>query len=216
MSKPRLAVFAGGTETGGGSGFKWLTMNAETGKLDADLVVVVSNHEKGGVRKHAEAFGVPFVYMPPPYSAEAYQAIVKRYDARWTALSGWLKKARGLLAATTFNIHPAKPDQFGGKGMHGHHVHEAVLAAFLRGEITETAVTMHFVTEEYDEGPIFFQYPVRILPGDTADDIGSRVNEVEHGWQSYVTNLVVHGEIALEGGKVRVPTWWTHLPENHT
>ena len=215
MSKPRLGVFGSGSETGGGSGLQWLAMNIQTGKLDAEPVVAVSHHEHGGVRKHADAFGIPFAHMQKPFSAEAYQAVVKKYGIEWISLSGWLKLVRGLPPERTINIHPGRLPDFGGKGMHGHHVHEAVLDAFQRGEISESAVTMHFVTDEYDRGPIFFEYPVKLLPGDTADDIGARVNRVEHGWQSYITNLVIHGEIALENGNVRVPTWYTHLPKNH-
>jgi folate-dependent phosphoribosylglycinamide formyltransferase PurN len=58
---------------------------------------------------------------------------------------------------------------------------------------------MHFVTKEYDKGPVFFRYPVLIRPNDDADSLGSRVNKIEHGWQSFVTNLVVTGQIHWNG-----------------
>ena len=83
--------------------------------------------------------------------------------------------------------------------MYGHYVHEAVIESFRRGEVTHSAVTMHFVTPVYDEGPTFFQFPVQILPDDTAETLGARVNEAEHKWQPKITNMVVNGEICWDG-----------------
>ena len=71
--------------------------------------------------------------------------------------------------------------------------------AFARGEVTHSAVTMHFVTPVYDEGPIVFQFPVQILPGDTAETLGVRVNAAEHEWQPKITNMIVTGEISWDG-----------------
>jgi phosphoribosylglycinamide formyltransferase-1 len=87
--------------------------------------------------------------------------------------------------------------------MYGHHVHEAVMAAFHRGEIIQSAVTMHFVDEAaYDHGPIIFQMPVLIRPDDDAESLAKRVNEKERAWQSHILNLVVHGHIYLSNGQV--------------
>jgi len=87
--------------------------------------------------------------------------------------------------------------------MYGHHVHEAVMAAFRRGEIIQSAVTMHFVDEAaYDHGPIIFQMPVLIRPDDDAESLAKRVNEKERAWQSYILNLVVHRHIYLSNGQV--------------
>ncbi len=87
--------------------------------------------------------------------------------------------------------------------MYGHHVHEAVIAAFHQGEIIQSAVTMHFVDEAaYDHGPIIFQMPVLIRPDDDAESLAKRVNEKERAWQSYILNLVVHQDIYLSKGQV--------------
>ena len=87
--------------------------------------------------------------------------------------------------------------------MFGHHVHEAVMAAFHRGEIIQSAVTMHFVDEAaYDHGPIIFQMPVLIRPDDDAESLAKRVNEKERAWQSYILNLVVHQHIYFSNGQV--------------
>jgi phosphoribosylglycinamide formyltransferase-1 len=87
--------------------------------------------------------------------------------------------------------------------MYGHHVHEAVMAAFHRGEIIQSAVSMHFVDEAaYDHGPIIFQMPVLIRPDDDAETLAKRVNEKERAWQSHILNLVVHRYIYLKDGQV--------------
>lgn len=117
-------------------------------------------------------------------------------------LSGWLKLVSGLDPERTINIHPGPLPRFGGPKFYGHYVHEAVLAAYHRGEITHSAVTMHFVDPEYDRGPIFFQFPVKIEPDETPDTLAAKVNRVEHKWQSEVLNHVVHYRVRLVRGKV--------------
>jgi len=117
--------------------------------------------------------------------------------------SGWLKFVRGLDPAKTVNIHPGPLPRFGGTGMYGHYVHEAVMAAYHRGEITQSALTMHFVDETaYDNGPIIFQMPVLIRPEDDGETLAKRVNEKERAWQSHILNLVVHRHIYLSHGQV--------------
>ena len=197
--RPRLNIYASGSDTGGGSGFEKLFLNSQNDILKADIVAVISNHEYGGVRARAEKLGVHFIHLPKPWTAERYHEIQQRTKADFTALSGWLKPVSGLDPKTTFNIHPGPLPTFGGKGLYGHHVHEAVLAAYHRGEITHSAVSMHFVTERYDEGPVFFELQIEINPADTAKTLGERVNRQEHIWQSKITNKVLQGEIHWDG-----------------
>jgi len=109
---------------------------------------------------------------------------------------------KGLDPETTINIHPGPLPEFGGPGMYGHHVHEAVIAAYKRGEITQSAVTMHFVDELYDHGPSIFRIPVLIRPGDDAETLAKRVNEKERAWQSYILNRVVQRDIYLENNRI--------------
>ncbi|MFA6158577.1 MAG: formyltransferase family protein [Candidatus Paceibacterota bacterium] len=198
---PRLIVFASGSQDGGGSGFEKLVLATENGMLCSPIVAVVSNHQDGGVRKRADRFGIPFIHSPKGRTSEDYRRIVQETRADFVALSGWLGQVEGLDPRTTFNIHPALiPSPFCGKGFHGHHVHEAVIAAYRRGEITHTGVTMHFVTSEYDsEVGVFFRKKVRILPDDTPDSIAAKVNRAEHKWQAIITNHVVCGRISWDG-----------------
>lgn len=199
MSKPKMLVFASGSAEGGGSGFENLINKTRDGILDADITAVVSNHEHGGVRARADKLGIPFIHFAKPWSEERYRQLARESGAGYFALSGWLKLVAGLDPRTTFNIHPGPLPRFGGPGMYGHHVHEAVADAFKRGEITHSALCMHFVTSEYDRGPCFFRFEVKIEEDDTADTIGSRVNKSEHRWQPEITNLVVHREITWDG-----------------
>lgn len=117
-------------------------------------------------------------------------------------LSGWLKLVAGLDSAHTVNIHPGPLPRFGGPNFHGHYVHEAVMAAYHRGEITASAVTMHFVDEVYDRGPVFFTLPVPIESDDTPETLAVKVNRKEHEWQSRVLNYVVHEQVRLVDGQV--------------
>ncbi len=197
--RPKIVVFASGTKDGGGSGFENLVTSRD---LDADVTAVVSNHEQGGVRQRAERLGIPFIYFAGPYDAEHYQKIVADSGAEWVALSGWLKKAAGLDPQKTINIHPtlfSQGDKFRGAGMYGDRIHEAVRAALDAGEITESGFTMHFVTEEYDEGPAFFEHRVPLKKGMTAKEIGDAVRAAEHEWQPKLTDAVVHGAISWDG-----------------
>ena len=200
MGKPKLLIFASGTVGGGGSGFENLVASSE---LDADIVAVVSNHEQGGVRKRAEQLGVPFIYFNGPFDAEHYRTIVADSGAEWVALSGWMKQVVGLDPARTFNIHPAplsyKGGHFGGSGMYGHNLHQKIAEALERGEIAESAVAMHFVTDAIDGGPVFFERAVPLTKGMTGEEIQKAVNVAEHEWQPKITNLVVHGHIHWDG-----------------
>jgi phosphoribosylglycinamide formyltransferase-1 len=203
--RSRVLVFASGDEKGGGSGFQELVEFSRTNPpvLDAQIIGVISNHQNGGVRRRADALHIPFDYWPGPYDAKGYRTFVEKYQADFVMCSGWLKFVRGLDPARTVNIHPGPLPRFGGAGMYGHYVHEAVMAAYHRGEVIQSAVTMHFVDDvAFDNGPIIFQMPVLIRPDDDAGTLAKRVNEKERAWQSHILNLVVHRHIYLSNGQV--------------
>lgn len=203
--KKKIIIFASGTKDGGGSGFENLVNATKNGILDAEILAVVSNHENGGVREKADRLGIKFVHFTEPRTAEKYREITEGADL--VCLSGWLKLATGLDPRKTINIHPGPLPRFGGAGMYGHFVHEAVIEAYQNKEIdpktgkpiTHSAVSMHFVTEKYDEGPLFFSHQVEILPSDTAETLAKRVLAAEHKWQPTITNKVLHGQISWDG-----------------
>ena len=197
--KPKLIIFASGTATSGGSGFEKLCLAKQSGELNAEIVAVVSNRENGGVRKHAQTYGIPFIYFNGPWTSEEYQKIIKDTGAEYVSLSGGLRLLTGLDPRKTFNIHPGPLPQFGGQGMYGHHVHEAVMDAYHKGEATHSGVTMHFVTGEYDKGPTILSIPIEISPDDTPETLGKKVNQQEHLWQAKITDMVVNGKISWDG-----------------
>lgn len=198
--RPRILVFATGEKEPekGGSGFQELVEFTRTVPpvLDAEIVGVVSNYPVGGICTRAAKLQKPFVCLEKPFNEKEYEVLVIAFKADFVMCSGWLKPVRGLDPAKTINIHPGPLPNFGGPGKYGHHVHEAVIKAYARGEIKQSAVSMHFVTPEYDQGPIFFELPVLIRPDDTSDTLASRINEKERAWQAYILNLVVHGLIS--------------------
>lgn len=193
--RKRVIIFASGTKTGGGSGFEKLVEASRSGILDAEIVGVVSQHLYGGVRERAGRLEIPLFYFP----TWGYESIIETSHADYYLLSGWTRLVVGLSPAKTINIHPAPLPGFGGKGWFGHTVHEAVLAAYKRGEVGSSAVCMHFATAKYDDGPVFFRQFVKINSDDTANTLAARVNAVEHRFQARVTNLVVNGEISWNG-----------------
>ncbi len=229
MSRPKIIVFASGTKDNGGSGFENLVAASKSGILDAEIVAVVSNHEHGGVRERADRIGIPFVHFDPSQHTNIledvgmlYEDIVRKSGAEWVALSGWYKHVKGLDPRRTFNIHPALLSQlagrFGGEGMYKRRVYEVVKTAFDAGEITESGFTMHFVTDEYDRGPVFFEYRIPLKKGMTTDEIRAAVQSIEYEWQPKITNLVVHGDIAWDGKdpmSLVVPKGYAFLPKEY-
>lgn len=207
IGKPGILVFATGSANGGGSGALEMAeySRTELPGLNADILAFVSNHENGGVRKHADSLEVPFEFWNGPFSAEGYQSLERKYKPDLTMLSGWLKMVKGLDPKKTINIHPGplpgngSHGEFGGERMYGHYVHEAVMRAYREGRVNQSAVTIHFVTEKYDRGPIIWQMPVLIRRDDTPDTLANRVNQVERAWQSHIVNLVANKLIVLMG-----------------
>jgi len=217
---PKVLVFASGTKDGGGSGFENLVQWSRKNPGSFEVVGVVSNHENGGVRKRADALGVPFYFFKGDTD---YSIFLQKtgIEAEWFALSGWLKMVKGLPPQRTFNIHPAPLSllngKFGGEGMWGQKVADAIHAALQKKEIHEFGASMHFVTDEYDRGPVFFEYRIPYQDGISKEEIAELVHTVEHEFQPKVTNLVVHGHIWWDGidpNTLTVPQGYEFLPHN--
>lgn len=194
----KIAVLASGSATSGGGGFEKLALASKSGALGAEVVCVLSNYQEGGVFQRAKRLGIRFEYFNAPWTADRCQELIGE-QVDLISMSGWLKRIVGLDSTKTINIHPGPLPRFGGHQMYGHHVHEAVLSAYHRGELCASEVTMHFVTSEYDKGPVFFRHSVPIEQGDTAESLGKRVNAIEHKCQWLFTKHVLEGRIAWDG-----------------
>ncbi|MBY0539707.1 hypothetical protein K2P56_04775 [Patescibacteria group bacterium] len=217
---PKVLIFASGSREGGGSGFQNLVEWSRANVGSFEIVGVVSNNENGGVRQKADALGVSFTYFAGPFEAEQYQKIARESGADFFALSGWLKMVKGLDAKKTFNIHPGLLSvlggRLGGENMWGARVLDATYEALQKGEMSEFGVSMHFVTDEYDRGPVFFEYRIPYRAGMTKEEVGEATHKAEHEWQPKITRMVVSGEISWDGvnpKSVTVPAGYEFLPK---
>lgn len=185
-SRPPLRVAVIGS--GKGSNCQSIIDAIDAGKLNAKIVCVISDVENAFILERARKHGIPaqFISAAPfktKLDGEAeqnYIAFLKNHGAEVIVLAGFMRIVKkGLLAAfpdRILNIHPALLPRFGGQGMYGMRVHEAVLASGER----ESGATVHLVDEEYDRGTILLQRRVPVLPGDTPETLAARVLEAEH------------------------------------
>jgi phosphoribosylglycinamide formyltransferase-1 len=141
----------------------------------------VSNKADAYALVRAERLGIPTTVLPKAQlnDPEATMPLLRQYDIDFIVLAGFLPLVPDFLIDAyphrIINIHPALLPKYGGKGMWGHHVHEAVKAA---GE-TETGMTVHWVTPVCDAGEIIAQFRVALTPDDTVDDIAEKEHQLE-------------------------------------
>ena len=198
MSLPaKLAVFI----SGGGTNLQSLIDAIKAGRLSARIALVVSSRSDayGLVRAENEKIET-FIYKVKdfPSSDEAENhllALLEKYEIDYIALAGFLKMVPALIIRRykdrITNIHPALLPKYGGKGMYGHYVHEAVLAA---GD-KESGATVHIVDEIYDHGRILKQGRVPVLPGDTPEILAERVLQMEHQIYPEALENLIRGNI---------------------
>ena len=146
----------------------------------ARVVVVLSNRPVAVALERAAARHVPGVALRDPADSAEWLGVLERHAVDLVVLAGYLKLVpSGVIArfrGRIINVHPGLLPSFGGKGMYGRRVHEAVLASGAR----ESGATVHLVDEVYDRGAILGQARVPVLPGDDPDRLAARVLEVEH------------------------------------
>lgn len=171
----RVAVLA----SGGGTNLQAL-LDTCRGPAPAQVVLVLSNNPAAGALERARAAGVEALVLEEPRDGKALNAVLRAHDIELVVLAGYLKLVPADVVAAfegrMLNIHPALLPSFGGKGMYGHHVHEAVLAS----GATISGPSVHLVSTEYDKGRIVAQWPVPVLATDTPDTLAARVLAVEH------------------------------------
>ena len=174
-----MAIFV----SGGGTNCENIIKYFE-GSAVARPAVVISNKASAGAVAKAERLGVPVEVVPKAAlnNPAIILPLLKGYSVDFIVLAGFLLVIPGFLIDEydhkMINLHPALLPKFGGIGMYGHHVHEAVKAA---GE-TETGMTVHWVTREVDGGDIIAQFSTPVSPDDTPDDIAAKehILEMEH------------------------------------
>ena len=188
----KIAIFASGTGTNAENIIRYFA-NDERIKV----VLVLSNNQKAGVHARVNALGVPsFVFTREEFSeGTPIVDILAEYEVDFIVLAGFMcfvsEPLQKAFSARIVNIHPSLLPKFGGKGMYGMHVHEAVVKS---GE-KESGITIHYINERYDEGAIIFQASCPVHPNDTPEDLAARVHALEYEYYPKVVEEIL--------GKVR-------------
>lgn len=191
----RIACLA----SGGGSNLQAILDHFATlgESRPGDVVLVASDRAGTGALARAAAHGIDGVTLDATARSVGLLPLLRARHIDLVVLAGYLRLIPADVTAAyrgrIVNIHPALLPAFGGPGMYGSRVHEAVLAQGAR----ISGVTVHFVDEHYDRGPIIAQWPVPVLDGDTAAHLAHRVLEVEHAVYPRVVQALAAGVIRL-------------------
>lgn len=187
----------------GGTSMKKIIEESAAGRLDAVAQVVISNNSQSPALAYARSLQIPAYHLSQvtTKTEEALdQAIcdkLQKHGVTHVVLSGYMKKIGPKMLVQyhnrILNVHPALLPKFGGQGMYGNRVHEAVIAA---GEL-ETGATIHLVDPEYDHGRVLGQRTVAVLPGDTPESLSERVKAVEPSFFVEILQRIATGEITL-------------------
>ena len=204
MSVTKIAVFASGR----GSNFQVVYQRIKDGYIPAEIALLISDNPHAGALAFAAAHDIPCTVIRPKdfatpemFGEELLHALLAQ-QIEFIVLAGYLKKIPGNVvqhyANRIVNIHPALLPAFGGRGMYGIRVHEAV---FLSGAKI-SGLTVHLVNDEYDAGPIVLQKAVAIDDCNSPADIARKVLEVEHQALPEAIKLLLENSYAAEDNRV--------------
>ncbi len=182
--------------SGSGRTLANLLNEIEEGRLDARVVLVIASTECLGARRAREQ-GIETLVVPGRIPGHDLGMILREREIDWVLLAGYLKKIEipAGFEGRVVNIHPALLPKFGGEGMYGRHVHEAVLRAGER----ESGCTVHLCDGEYDHGPVLLQMRCPVRPDDTPESLAAKVFELER--EAYPE--AVRRLLAGKGGRER-------------
>lgn len=199
-----VAVFA----SGGGSNFQALLNKHHEGLLHVNFALMVGNNSKAISFQRAKDNGIPTLHISPSHykdEAEYIERLIdelKFRDIDLIILAGYMKKIP-LAVVKKFenkiiNIHPGLLPGFGGKGMYGMNVHEAVLeyGAKISG------ITIHFVDGAYDHGPVILQKTLNVIDSDTPESLAERILILEHKYLWRAVEAIAQKRITIKGRRV--------------
>ena len=187
-----IAIFASGSGTNAENIIRYFTESESI-----NVVVVLSNKINAGVHERAKNLGIPSFTFSNAEFSDGSNVLRKLadYNTDFIVLAGFLylipSSVINMYDNRIVNIHPALLPKFGGKGMYGHYVHEAVVAA----KETESGITIHYVNERYDEGAIIFQASFPILPADTVSDVEKKIHELEYRYYPQVIEKLLRKNV---------------------
>jgi phosphoribosylglycinamide formyltransferase-1 len=198
-----MALAVGFLASNNGTGMRAIVRAAKAGQLDVQPRLVVSNRKDAPALAFAREQGVAAACIPTlsdPIAADVRLAdALRAAGVEVVVLSGYLRKlgpaTLGAYAHRILNVHPALLPRYGGQGMYGRRVHEAVAAA---GEAVSGA-SVHLVDEEYDRGPVLAQRVVPLAAGDTAEEIERKVTAVEPSLLVETLGRIASGALTLPG-----------------
>lgn len=187
----RIALFASGSGSNAENIVRYFSE-----KEDISIPLILSNKKDAYVHERASRLGVPSLTFSKAEFDEGSVVVdtLHTYNIDFIVLAGFLLKvSQPLLDAypgRIINIHPALLPKFGGKGMYGDRVHQAVVEA---GE-TESGITIHYIDENYDEGDVIFQTTCEVLSDDTPEEVARKVHALEYACFPRVIEAVIRGE----------------------
>ncbi len=198
-----LAVYVSGR----GSNLRAIQEAIDDGTLDARIVLVLSSRDDAPALDWALERGISGISLQNvevEHTAAVMLEHIEAAGADFLALAGYMKRIPEAVvrryAGRILNVHPALLPAFGGKGMYGRHVHQAVLTSGAR----VSGATVHLVDEEYDRGPIVLQRVVPVDDDDTPETLAARVLTVEHRIFPEALQLFSEGRVHVRDGRVYI------------
>jgi phosphoribosylglycinamide formyltransferase-1 len=172
----KIALFASGSGSNAENIIRYFLDNR-----DVSFPFIISNKQDAYVHERAKKLHIPsYAFNKDAFENGEVLRLLQGNGIDYIVLAGFLLKVpESMLKAypdKIINIHPALLPKFGGKGMYGSHVHEAVVA----NKETESGITIHYVNENYDEGQIIFQAKCKVLPTDSPDEVAAKVHTLEY------------------------------------
>ena len=190
MITKKIAILISGTGTNAVNLIEYFSKSPV-----AKIQLIISNKKSSPALKRAEDFGVDTVF----FNNESFKKsgvvlnCLRSKGINFIVLAGFLiKLPKDIIDSYNkriVNIHPSLLPKFGGKGMYGMHVHEAVID----GQEDESGISIHYVSEEYDKGDVVFQSKIRVESGDTAEVLAKKIQQLEHRFLPVVVERIISG-----------------------
>lgn len=186
----KFAIFASGSGT---NAENIINHFKNSGEIKVSLIL--TNNPSAGVIERGRKLNVPVIVFSKTifYSTDDVINLLKENGIDWIILAGflWLVPENLIKAypQKMINIHPALLPKYGGKGMWGHYVHEAVVA----NKETHSGITIHYVNENYDEGKVIFQAKYKLEENETADSLATKIHELEYRYFPMIIEEVISG-----------------------
>ena len=201
MSSQPLRI--GFLASGAGSSARAIVAALETGELNGEARLMVSNNKSAPALEFAREHGVPALCIPTQADPEAADARIAQamaeHGVELIVLSGYLRrlgpKTLARYGGRALNIHPGPLPEFGGEGMYGRRVHEAVLAA----GVAESGIVIHLVDQEYDHGAPVARRVVPVHADDSVETLEARVRDAEPAFFVETLRKLSRGELSLPG-----------------